>query len=123
MKKLLLLFLLITFSALLYGQVWVPDQGDGTYKNPILYADYSDPDLVRTGDDYYLVASSFTCQPGIPVLHSKDLVNWTIINYVYPSLPLERYQKPQHGQGSWAPSIRYHHGLYYVYFCTPEDGL
>lgn len=101
----------------------MPDNGDGTYKNPIIYADYSDPDVIRVGDDFYMVASSFTCQPGIPVLHSKDLVNWTIINHVYNALPLQRYQTPQHSQGSWAPSIRYYQRKYYVYFCTPEDGL
>jgi beta-xylosidase len=105
------------------AQVWMPDQGNGSYKNPIIYADYSDPDVIRVGSDYYMVASSFNCQPGIPVLHSKDLVNWKIINYVYTSLPLQRYDKMQPGQGSWAPSIRYHKGLFYVYFCTPEDGL
>ena len=122
--SLLLLFgILFGIQAVARGQVWVPDQGDGTYRNPIIYADYSDPDVIRVGDDYYMVASSFTCQPGIPVLHSKDLVNWQIINHVYQSLPLERYKKPQHGQGSWAPSIRYHQSRYYVYFCTPEDGL
>ncbi len=60
---------------------------------------------------------------GIPVLHSKDLVNWQIIGHVYDSLPLEKYNKPVHGQGSWAPSIWYHNGLFYVYFCTPHDGL
>lgn len=120
-KYSILLFVLFSFSV--KSQVWMPDNGDGTYKNPILYADYSDPDVIRVYDDYYMVASSFNCQPGIPVLHSKDLVNWTIINYVYDSLPLQRYEKVQPGQGSWAPSIRYHKGLFYVYFCTPEDGL
>ena len=105
------------------AQPWIPDNGDGTYKNPVLYADYSDPDVIRVGEDYYLIASSFTCQPGIPVLHSKDLVNWTIINYVYDRLPLQRYEQVQPGQGSWAPSIRFHKGIFYVYFCTPEDGL
>lgn len=111
------------FALQVNAQVWKPDLGNGTYKNPILYADYSDPDVIRVGNDYYMVASSFTCQPGIPVLHSKDLVNWKIINYVYTSLPLQRYHKIQPGQGSWAPSIRYHKGVFYVYFCTPEDGL
>lgn len=123
MYKLLLtacLFFLITKVS---AQAWIPDNGDGTYKNPIIYADYSDPDVIRVGNDYYMVASSFNCQPGIPVLHSKDLVNWTIINHVYDHLPLQRYQKMQAGQGSWAPSIRYHQGKFYVYFCTPEDGL
>ena len=114
------LFLLLSS---LHAQLWIPDLEIGGYKNPILYADYSDPDIVRKGNDFYMVSSSFTCMPGIPVLHSKDLVNWTIINHVYDSLPLARYDKPQHGEGSWAPSIRYHDKRFYVYFCTPHDGL
>src|SRR4028119_2080739 len=61
------------------SKVWVADNGDGTYKNPILHADYSDPDAIRVGDDYYMVSSSFEAVPGLPILHSKDLVNWTII--------------------------------------------
>ena len=60
---------------------WIADLGDGTFKNPILYADYSDPDVIRVGDDFYMTASSFTYVPGLPILHSKDLVNWEIINY------------------------------------------
>jgi hypothetical protein len=60
------------------SKVWVADNGDGTYKNPVIYADYSDPDAIRVGDDYYLVASSFDAVPGLPILHSKDLVNWRI---------------------------------------------
>lgn len=106
-----------------YAQAWFSDNGDGTYKNPVIYADYSDPDVIRVGDTYYMIASSFTCQPGIPVLSSKDLVNWTIINYVYQRLPLPKYETVQHGQGSWAPSIRYHAGRFFVFFCTPEEGL
>lgn len=102
---------------------WVPDMENGDYKNPIIFADYSDPDVIRVDDDFYMVSSSFNCMPGIPVLHSQDLVNWRIINHVYDSLPLEKFNKPVHGQGSWAPSIRYHDGLFYVYFCTPHDGL
>jgi beta-xylosidase len=103
--------------------VWSPDLGDGTYQNPVLFADYSDPDVIRVGNDYYMVASSFNCVPGIPVLHSRDLVNWTIIGHVYERLPFEKYNKPVHGEGSWAPSIRYHEGYFYVYFCTPHEGL
>ena len=102
---------------------WTPDQGDGTYHNPILHADYSDPDVIRVGEDYWLVASSFAAMPGIPLLHSRDLVNWRIVNHIYDRLPHEKYDHPMHGEGSWAPSIRYHEGLFYVYFCTPEDGL
>lgn len=125
MKKRLFLLICLILGGIKYGhsQVWSPDQGDGTYCNPIIHADYSDPDVIRVGDDYYMVASSFTCFPGIPVLHSKDLVNWRIINHVYCELPFDRYKYPAHGQGSWAPAIRYHDGLYYVYFCTPEEGL
>lgn len=120
-RTLILVLLAATLSA--NAQVWTPDNGDGTYKNPIISADYSDPDVIRVNDDYYMVASSFNCQPGIPVLHSRDLVNWTIINHVYGHLPLQRYEKMQAGQGSWAPAIRYHNNIYYVFFCTPEDGL
>lgn len=97
--------------------------GNGCFHNPIISADYSDPDIIKANDGYYMVSSSFNCMPGIPVLFSKDLVNWTIVNHVYPSLPFERYNKPQHGEGCWAPSIRFHNGLYYIYFCTPHEGL
>src|SRR4051812_479539 len=61
------------------GAAWVPDRGDGTYKNPVLHADYSDPDAIRVGDDYWLTASSFSHVPGLPILHSKDLVNWELV--------------------------------------------
>ena len=122
MKRPLLLVVLLAFWATASAQ-WIPDQGDGTYRNPILYADYSDPDVIRVGDDYWMVASSFTCMPGIPLLYSKDLVNWQIVNHIYDSLPQDKYTHPVHGEGSWAPSIRYHKGTFYVYFCTPYDGL
>lgn len=121
-KYIILLFFVLS-SIKNTAQNWVPDLGSGNYKNPILYADYSDPDIIRVGEDFYMVASSFNTMPGIPVLHSKDLVNWKIINHVYHKLPLEKYDKPAHGEGSWAPSIRYHNNTFYVYFCTPEDGL
>ena len=86
--------------------LWMADRGDGTYKNPVLFADYSDPDVVRVGDDFYMVASSFNCVPGMPVLHSKDLVNWRIVNHVFDRLPYPVYDEPAHGCGAWAPSIR-----------------
>ena len=76
------------------------------YTNPIIYADYSDPDPVRVGDDFYMVASSFTYLPGVPILHSKDLVHWELINYAVKSLPFDKYKVPSHGSGTWAPSIR-----------------
>ncbi|MBI5035246.1 MAG: glycoside hydrolase 43 family protein [Chloroflexi bacterium] len=102
---------------------WVADQGDGTYCNPILFADYSDPDVIRVGDNFYMVASSFNCTPGIPILRSQDLVNWTIINHVFDRLPYPCYDEPAHGKGAWAPSIRYHAGKYWVFFSTPDEGI
>lgn len=94
-----------------------------TYKNPILYADYSDPDLIRVGDNYYMVSSSFTYLPGVPILHSEDLVHWEIINYAVKSLPFERYSKPCHGAGTWAPSIRYHEGVFFIFIPLPDEGI
>ncbi|HKJ43463.1 MAG TPA: family 43 glycosylhydrolase, partial [Sunxiuqinia sp.] len=99
------------------SNVWVADNGDGTYKNPILHADYSDPDAIRVGDDYYMTASSFNCIPGLPILHSKDLVNWELIGYALPKQPpVDVFDKPQHGNGVWAPCIRFHNDEYYIYY-------
>jgi beta-xylosidase len=100
------------------------DQGDGTYKNPILKSDFSDPDIVRVGADFYLVASDFH-YVGMQVLHSRDLVNWQIIGQVFDKLTMDpKYdQMNAYGQGTWAPSIRYHNGEFYIYVCTPYDGL
>ncbi|WP_088653184.1 glycoside hydrolase family 43 protein [Geofilum rhodophaeum] len=106
------------------SEVWVSDQGDGTYVNPILYADYSDPDVVRVGDDFYMTASSFNVSPGLPILHSKDLVNWALIGHALPrQYPLEHYAKAQHGNGVWAPSFRYHKGEFYIYYGDPDFGI
>jgi len=102
---------------------WIPDQGDGTFCNPILYADYSDPDVIRVGEDYYLTASSFNCTPGLPILHSEDLVNWTIVNHAVKNLPHPRYREVQHGQGVWAPAIRHQAGQYWIFFPTPDEGI
>jgi beta-xylosidase len=106
-----------------FAYPWTPDQGDGTYRNPIIYADYSDPDVVRVGDDFYLTASSFNCTPGLPVLHSKDLVNWTIISHALKNLPHPRYEKVQPGCGVWAPSIRFHAGRHWIFFPMPDEGI
>lgn len=104
--------------------VWVADQGDGTYCNPVLHADYSDPDAIRVGDFYYLVASSFNCVPGLPILRSRDLVNWRIVGHALPRLsPEEFFRRPQHGRGVWAPSIRYHAGSFYIYYGDPDHGI
>jgi beta-xylosidase len=106
-----------------YPYPWFPDQRDGTYRNPIIYADYSDPDVIRVGDDFYLTASSFNCTPGLPILHSKDLVNWTIINHALRNLPHPRYAEVQAGCGVWAPAIRHHAGKFWIFFPTPDDGI
>ena len=117
----LLLLIAGTVSAQYRSEVWCPDRGDGTYTNPVLNADYSDPDIICVGDDYYLTASSFQCMPGLPVLHSKDLVNWTIIGHALQSqFP---GQLPQHGNGVWAPSIRHHKGEFYIYWGDPDRGV
>ena len=102
---------------------WRPDNGDGTYRNPVLFADYSDPDVVRVGDDFYLVSSSFNAVPAMPVLHSRDLVNWSLIGHVAAALPSPRYDTPQHGNGVWAPSLRYHAGRFWVFFGDPDRGI
>ena len=102
---------------------WRPDQGDGTYRNPIILADYSDPDVIRVGEDYYLVASSFNCTPGLPILHSRDLVNWTIVGHALERLPLRRYDEPIHGGGVWAPAIREHGGRFYIFFPLVDEGI
>ncbi|MFB6344007.1 glycoside hydrolase 43 family protein [Saccharicrinis sp. FJH62] len=106
------------------SKVWVADNGDGTYSNPILHADYSDPDVVRVGDDFYMTSSSFNCVPGLPILHSKDLVNWELIGYGLNRLEYaEGFEKPQHGNGIWAPCIRYHNDEFYIYFPDPDHGI
>lgn len=106
------------------SKVWVADLGNGKYKNPVLNADYSDPDAIRVGDDFYLVSSSFEDIPGLPILHSKDLVNWTIINHaLMRQPPFDHFSVPRHGEGVWAPAIRYHNREYYIYYPDPDYGI
>jgi beta-xylosidase len=103
---------------------WFPDQGDGTYVNPVLAGDYSDPDVVRVGDDFYLTASSFVNAPGLPILHSRDLVNWTIIGHALPKLPPEvHFRTPRRGGGVWAPAFRHHDGRFLIYYADPDFGI
>jgi beta-xylosidase len=102
----------------------MPDQGDGTYRNPVLFADYSDPDAIRVGRDFYLVSSSFHCTPGLPILHSFDLVNWEIINHALPTqVPADHFSAVRHGEGVWAPAIRYHAGKFSIYYPDPDFGI
>ena len=135
MRQLLVTILLgIPFMATAQyrSEVWCPDNDHGTYTNPVINADYSDPDVCvgPSGEDYYLTASSFQCIPGLPILHSRDLVNWEIINYAIKeklyaghSELVKHYDTVQHGNGVWAPSIRYHDGQYYIYWGDPDYGV
>ena len=97
---------------------------DDSYTNPIIDADYSDPDVIRVGDDFYLTASSFNSIPGLPILHSKDLVNWKIIGHALQrQIPEDVFARPQHGNGVWAPSIRFHNNYFYIFYGDPDFGI
>jgi beta-xylosidase len=115
------------------SNTWNPNLPGGKYRNPIIDADYSDPDVCRVGNDYYMTSSSFANFPGLQILHSTDLVNWELIGSAfkdgYPVLPeyqgtdLDWHKKIQHGNYVWAPSIRYHDGWFYIYCGDPDQGL
>jgi beta-xylosidase len=126
-RSFLFLIFLMTGSLVSHAYGGQADLGNGTYRNPILFADYSDPDVIRVGTDYYLVASSFHFMPGLPILKSHDLVNWTIVGHVFPRLEMSPAYSMmggnRYGQGAWAPAIRYHEGKFYVYFPTPAEGI
>lgn len=125
-----LLFCLQLVSICSYAQgggKW-GDQGDGTYINPVLPADYSDLDAIRVGDDYYAISSTMQFSPGMVVIHSKDLVNWEIISHVVDDLtrisPQLNWDRMNcYGKGIWAGSIRYYKNRFWVYFGTPDDGF
>ena len=104
-------------------RLWLPDNGDGTYTNPVLFCDYSDPDVIRVGDTYYMTASSFNYTPGLPILVSRDLVNWELKNYALRRIPEARYDAPCHAAGVWAPAIRWHDGCFYIYYGMPDEGI
>ena len=103
----------------LRNQTWISDNGNGTFTNPLFYDEFSDPDLIRVGDDYYLTGTTMHAMPGLPVLHSKDLVNWELLTYACPRLdlgPAFRLEegKDIYGQGIWAPTMRYHKDTFYI---------
>lgn len=103
---------------------WTADCGDGQYRNPVLFADYSDPDVVRVGDDFWMTASSFSHVPGLPILNSRDLVNWTLVNHALPFLvPKDHFSQPRPGQGVWAPAIRHHAGKFWIFYPDPDFGI
>ena len=103
---------------------WMADLGNGNYQNPILHADYSDPDVIRVGDTFYMTASSFSNTPGLPLLRSKDMVNWTLVGHALPSLvPAAAFATPQPGKGVWAPCLRYHDGKFWIFYPDPDAGV
>ena len=114
------ILLLVSASQELRAQTWTADNGNGTYSNPLFYDEFADPDIVRVGADYYLLGSSMHVNPGLAVLHSRDLVNWSFESYALDKLDLgPEYRledgKNIYGQGIWAPSFRYHDGTFYIF--------
>lgn len=103
---------------------WSADLGNGNYQNPILHADYSDPDAIRVGDSYYMTSSSFSNTPGLPLLTSKDMVNWELVGHALPRLvPEQVFATPQPGKGVWAPSLRFHDGKFWIFYPDPDFGI
>jgi beta-xylosidase len=126
MKYLSLLLTLLLAGCQAPGprHAWSPDLGNGRYRNPVIHADYSDPDVIRVGDTYYMTASSFSNVPGLPLLQSADMVNWTLVGHALPQLlPREVYATPQPGKGVWAPSLRYHDGKFWIFYPDPDFGI
>ena len=125
------LFHLFTFSPMANAQQrsWTADNDNGTYTNPLFYDEFSDPDILRVGDDYYLAGTTMHTVPGLVILHSKDLVNWENISYCFDrfdfdddAFSLKNHQEI-YGQGVWAPAIRYANGQFYVFTNINGKGL
>ena len=112
-----------------HAQSWTADNGNGTYTNPLFYDEFSDPDILRVGDDYYLAGTTMHTVPGLVILHSKDLVNWENISYCFDRFDFDddafslRNHKEIYGQGVWAPAIRYANGQFYVFTNINGKGL
>lgn len=103
------------------------DQRDGTYRNPVIPSDYSDIDCIRVGAEYYAVSSTFQFSPGFIILHSRDLVNWSILGHVVPDVSIigpemSWTRMARYGKGIWAGAIRFHENKFWVYFGTPDEG-
>lgn len=110
----------ITRSADSTSGTWMADNGNGTFTNPLFYEEFSDPDMIRVGDDYYLTGTTMHTMPGLPVLHSKDLVNWELISYATDRLDLGPEFRLEggrsvYGQGIWAPCLRFHNDTFYIF--------
>jgi xylan 1,4-beta-xylosidase len=130
MKRLIVIFCILYNSAAFQaiGQSWTADNGNGTYTNPLFFDEFSDPDLIRVGDDFYLTGTTMHCMPGLPVLHSKDLVNWDFLGYALDTLNMgDEYNlengREAYGQGIWAPCIRYHNGKFYIFSNVNGHGM
>ncbi|RXK85483.1 glycoside hydrolase family 43 protein [Filimonas effusa] len=120
-------FMLFAVSGL-HAQTWMPDNGNGTYTNPLFYDEFSDPDIIRVGDDFYMAGTTMHSFPGLPVLHSKDLVNWSLLGYCFDKLNMGddftlNNGKEAYGQGIWAPCIRYNNGTFYIFSNINNYGL
>jgi beta-xylosidase len=129
-RRLLVLatFLELTCGAQQKSRSWAADNGNGSYSNPLFYDEFSDPDFMRVGYDYYLTGTTMHMMPGLPILHSSDLVNWRFISYAFDRLDLGPYLRLEdgkeiYGQGIWAPSFRYHNGTYYIFANVNRFGL
>ncbi len=126
---LLILFTSSVFSLSSFAQSWTADNGNGTYTNPLFYDEFSDPDILRVGDDYYLAGTTMHSVPGLVILHSKDLVNWENVSYCFDrfDFPDDKFSLKNHqeiyGQGVWAPAIRYANGQFYVFTNINGKGL
>ena len=112
----------------LVGKSWSADNGNGTFTNPLFYDEFSDPDIIRVGEDYYLAGTTMHSVPGLVVLHSKDLVNWEFSSYCFDRFDDSddfnlRNGKEAYGQGIWAPAIRYHNGKFYIFSNINGHGL
>jgi beta-xylosidase len=129
MKQLLMLLLTVLPIVTSAQTSWTADNGNGTFTNPLFYDEFSDPDILRVGDDYYLAGTTMHTVPGLVILHSKDLVNWENISYCFDrfdfdddAFSLKNHQEI-YGQGIWAPCIRYANGQFYVYSNVNGKGL
>ena len=123
MKRLLFPLLGLALSLTLSMALSLTATAQPRYTNPILHMDYSDPDVCRVGEDYYMTASSFNCFPGLPILHSRDLVHWTLVGAALTDYEPEFHTSVQHANGVWAPAIRYHDGWFYIFCGDPDRGI
>lgn len=130
MKQIILfLALFLGLNAMAQSPTWTADNGNGTYTNPLFYDEFSDPDILRVGDDYYLCGTTMHSVPGLVILHSRDLVNWENVAYCFDrfDFPDDKFSLRNHkeiyGQGIWAPAIRYANGQFYIFSNVNGKGL